>query len=364
MALIVARLLFILVLAATGYGVAQTSENQGAAFSYMVGAIGVCLVVIGLDVLIRRKRIAILSAIFFGLLAGLLASLLLGAVLQIMPGLPGSLVKPLTIALTVVLSYVCISVIMQTRDDFRFIIPYIEFAKETRGGRPIILDTSVIIDGRVADLCETGIFDSEIVIPRFVLQELQTIADSGDKLKRNRGRRGLDMLNRMQSSDRVEIRIHDTPGVTGGQDVDTLLVSLAKELGGHVVTNDYNLNKIAQFRGVSVLNINDMANALKPVFLPGETLRVNIVKPGEGPGQGIGYLEDGTMVVVEGARDMIGSEVTLSVTSVLQTSAGRMIFGRMEGDRGGRGRPRPPRPTGPYETPPPPTTGGGEPKES
>ena len=340
MALMVTRLLFILVLAATGYGVAQTSENQGAAFSYMVGAIGICLVVIGLDVLIRRKRIAILSAIFFGLLAGLLASLLLGAVLQIMPGLPANLVKPLTIALTVVLSYVCISVIMQTRDDFRFIIPYIEFAKETRGGRPIILDTSVIIDGRVADLCETGIFDSEIVIPRFVLQELQTIADSGDKLKRNRGRRGLDMLNRMQSSDRVEIRIHDTPGVSSGQDVDTLLVSLAKELGGHVVTNDYNLNKIAQFRGVSVLNINDMANALKPVFLPGETLRVNIVKPGEGAGQGIGYLEDGTMVVVEGARDLIGSEVALSVTSVLQTSAGRMIFGRMEGDRGGRGRPR------------------------
>ena len=358
MALIVARLLFILVLAATGYGLAQVSGPEGVAFSYMVGAIGISLVVIGLDVLVRRKRIAILSAVFFGLLAGLLASLLLGAVLQITPGLPPKLVQPLTIALTVILSYVCISVIMQTRDDFRFIIPYIEFAKETKGGRPIILDTSVIIDGRVADLCETGIFDSEIIIPRFVLQELQTIADSGDKLKRNRGRRGLDMLNRMQSSDRVEIRIQDTPPLAGGQDVDSMLVSLAKELGGHVVTNDYNLNKIAQFRGVSVLNINDMANALKPVFLPGETLRVTVVKPGEGPGQGVGYLEDGTMVVVEGARDMIGSEVALSVTSVLQTSAGRMIFGRMEGDRGGRGRPRPPRPSTGDDT-----GGGSEPKE-
>ena len=363
MALIVTRLLFILVLAATSYGFAEASKTEHIDFSYMfmLGAIGISLVVIGLDILIRRKRIAILSAVFFGLLAGLLASLMLNAVLKITPGLPPDLVQPLTVPLTAILSYVCISIIMQTRDDFRFIIPYIEFAKETKGGRPIILDTSVIIDGRVADLCETGIFDSEIVIPRFVLQELQTIADSGDKLKRNRGRRGLDMLNRMQSSDRVEIRIQDTPPLTAGQDVDTLLVSLAKELGGHVVTNDYNLNKIAQFRGVSVLNVNDMANALKPVFLPGETLRVTVVKPGEGPGQGIGYLEDGTMVVVEGARDMVGAEVTLSVTSVLQTSAGRMIFGRMEGDRGGRGRQRPPRPSG--QDDPAGGNSGTEPKE-
>jgi uncharacterized protein YacL len=347
MVLTITRLLFILVLVAASYAMAKASESEGVEYFYMVGAIGISLMVIGLDLLTRRKSVAALSALFFGLLAGLLASLLLGAVLQITPGISPALVQPMTIALTVILSYLCISVILQTKDDFRFVIPYIEFAKETKGGRPAILDTSVIIDGRIADLCETRIFDSEMIVPRFVLQELQTIADSADKLKRNRGRRGLDMLNRMQSSEQADIRIHDTGPLAPGQDVDTQLVSLAKEMGGHVVTNDYNLNKIAQFRGVSVININDMANALKPVFLPGETLTVTIVKPGEGPGQGVGYLEDGTMVVVEGARDQVNSPVTLSVTSVLQTSAGRMIFGRAEGDRGpSRGRPRP-RPTDP-----------------
>ena len=180
-------------------------------------------------------------------------------------------------------------------------------------------------------------------MPRFVLQELQAVADSGDKLKRNRGRRGLDILNRLQSSDQVDIRIHDGGASGSAGEVDQMLVSLAQELGGRVLTNDYNLNKIAQFRGVTVLNINDMANALKPVFLPGETLKVVIVKAGEEPGQGIGYLEDGTMVVVEGARNMINKEVTLGVTSVLQTSAGRMIFGRLEGhgDSDRHHRPRP-----------------------
>ena len=347
MALVVTRLLFILVLVAASFGLARASGQEGMEFSYMLGAIGLSLFIIGLDVLVRRKRIAVLSAIFFGLLAGLLASLLMGAVIGITPGLDEKLAQPLTIFLTVILSYISISVIMQTKDDFRFIIPYIEFAKETKGGRPVILDTSVIIDGRVADLAETRVFDSEMIVPRFVLQELQTIADSADKLKRNRGRRGLDMLNRMQSSEWADINIHDTGAAGAGQDVDTQLVNLAKELGGHVVTNDFNLNKIAQFRGVSVININDMANALKPVFLPGETLTVTIVKPGEGAGQGVGYLEDGTMVVVEGARDMINREVTLNVTSVLQTSAGRMIFGRADGDRNhGHGRQRP-RPQGP-----------------
>jgi len=355
MALIVTRLLFILVLVAVSYGLAP---REGDRFYCMVGAIGFSILVIGLDLLARRKSVAILSAVFFGLVAGLMASLLLGAVIQITPGLAdkAQLARPLTILLTVILSYVCISVIMQTKDDFRFIIPYIEFAKETKGGRPAILDTSVIIDGRVADLCETRIFDSELIVPRFVLQELQTIADSPDKLRRNRGRRGLDMLNRMQSNEHIDIRIHDSSPIGAGQEVDTQLVNLAKDVGGRIITNDYNLNKIAQFRGVAVININDMANALKPVFLPGETFKVTIVKPGEGAGQGVGYLEDGTMVVVEGARDMQGKEVTLSVTSVLQTSAGRMIFGRMDGARSpGRGRHRQ-RPddagdTGPKDTP-------------
>ena len=171
--------------------------------------------------------------------------------------------------------------------------------------------------------------DNQLIMPRFVLSELQNIADSGDKLRRARGRRGLDILNRLRSSQGVDLKIYDreTPEMAG-QPVDMKLVLLAKHLEGKVVTGDYNLNKVAKLQNVPVINLNDIANSLKPVYLPGEAFDVRIVKPGEELGQGIGYLDDGTMIVVEGGREHIGKEVKVSVTSVLQTSAGRMIFGR------------------------------------
>jgi uncharacterized protein YacL len=179
-----------------------------------------------------------------------------------------------------------------------------------------------------------------VAVPRFVLRELQSIADSADKLKRNRGRRGLDILNRLQSMPHIDIRILDAPTASApGDGVDQMLVSLAAQVHGRVVTNDYNLNKVATFRGVDVININDLANALKPAFLPGETMDVAVLKPGQEDRQGVGYLEDGTMVVVEDGKECVGKTVTIAVTSVLQTSAGRMIFGRLEGKEGGS-RPR------------------------
>ena len=231
--------------------------------------------------------------------------------------------------------FLCVTLVMQTKDEFRFVIPYVEFAKNVKGPRPLILDTSVIIDGRIADIADTKIFQAECLVPRFILAELQAIADSDDKLRRNRGRRGLDILNRMQKSENLDIRMID-PHVTEvdrAPDADAKLVALAEHLSGRIVTNDYNLNKIAQLRGVEVLNINDLANALKPVVLPGEGMKVKIIKPGEEPGQGVGYLDDGTMVVAEQCRDYVGKDVTILVTSVLQTSAGRMIFGRFDPDR-------------------------------
>ena len=206
--------------------------------------------------------------------------------------------------------------------------------------KPFVLDTSAIIDGRIADICETRALDNTIVVPRFVLQELQSIADSADKLRRNRGRRGLDILNRLQANKLLDIQIHDAESaeVAATKAVDQKLVLLAKELGGKVVTNDYNLNKIARIQGVDVVNLNDLANALKPVVLPGEGMSVKLIKAGEEPGQGVGYLDDGTMVVAEQGRSYIGREVQLTVTSVLQTSAGRMIFGRIaEGVPAGAG---------------------------
>jgi uncharacterized protein YacL len=194
-----------------------------------------------------------------------------------------------------------------------------------------VLDTSVIIDGRIADICDTRVIDSKLIVPRFVLQELQAIADSSDKLKRNRGRRGLDMLKRMQTNPKVELQMHEAnlPELRDVGRVDERLVVFAKVLSARVMTNDFNLNKIAQLQGVEVINLNEVANALKTVALPGEGLTVKLVKPGDQLGQGVGYLDDGTMVVVEQGRNHIGQEVTITVTSVLQTPAGRMIFGRL-----------------------------------
>ncbi len=190
-----------------------------------------------------------------------------------------------------------------------------------------ILDTSVIIDGRIADVCETGFLDGTMVVPQFVLKELQMIADSGDTLKRNRGRRGLDILQRIQKMAGVEVTVSDVdfPDV---REVDLKLIELARSLQGKIVTNDFNLNKVAQLRGVDVLNINELANALKPVVLPGEIMKVFILKEGKEYNQGVAYLDDGTMVVVDNARKMISKTIDVVVTSVLQTTAGKMIFGR------------------------------------
>jgi len=228
--------------------------------------------------------------------------------------------------------------VVRTKDDFRFIVPYVEFSRQTKGLRPMVLDTSVIIDGRIADIAEIRLFDSPLTVPRFVLNELQLIADSPDKMKRTRGRRGLDILNKMQSSPVVDIKIDDTPppGIEATADVDHKLVAFTKNCNGKLVTNDYNLNKVAQLRGVDVVNINDLANAIKTVTLPGEMMQIKIIKAGEEAQQGIGYLDDGTMVVIEGGRGHIGETVLFSVTSSLQTSAGRMTFGKYERTTGPR----------------------------
>jgi uncharacterized protein YacL len=190
-----------------------------------------------------------------------------------------------------------------------------------------ILDTSVIIDGRIADICKTGFIEGTLVIPEFVLEELQHIADSSDLLKRNRGRRGLDILNKIQKELDVRVLIYEDANEEPGE-VDSKLVKLAKAMQGKVVTNDFNLNKVCELQGVSVLNINDLANAVKPVVLPGEEIVVQVIKDGKEHGQGVAYLDDGTMIVVEGGRDFIGTTMEVLVTSVLQTSAGRMIFAK------------------------------------
>jgi uncharacterized protein YacL len=215
-----------------------------------------------------------------------------------------------------------------------------------------ILDTSVIIDGRIADICETGFLDGTLLVPQFILRELQYVADSSDAMKRNRGRKGLDILQRIKKSAEVNVQVSeiDFPDV---KDVDQKLIELARRTGAKIITNDFNLNKVAQLRGVDVLNINELANSLKPVVLPGETMKVFILKEGKEYNQGVAYLDDGTMVVVDNARKHMGHTVEIIVTSVLQTTAGKMFFGRVSGDSEKSPMRRPPRDNRePPETPP------------
>ncbi|MBO8165241.1 MAG: PIN/TRAM domain-containing protein [Brevibacillus sp.] len=232
------------------------------------------------------------------------------------------------------LGYLGFQVGFRKRDEIMnvFSIGRKEKGKKESGGLAAnvehkILDTSVIIDGRIADICRTGFIEGALVIPSFVLEELQHIADSSDILKRNRGRRGLDILNKIQKELKVKVQIYEGD-FEDVQEVDSKLIKLAKVLNGKVVTNDFNLNKVCELQGVPVLNINDLANAVKPVVLPGEELKVQVIKDGKEYGQGVAYLDDGTMIVVEGGRDYIGVDVEVLVTSVLQTSAGRMIFAK------------------------------------
>jgi uncharacterized protein YacL len=231
------------------------------------------------------------------------------------------------VLLVVILIYMGIAVGAQHGEWFEPARMIAAFRDSSRLHQYKILDTSVIIDGRIADICETGFLEGTLVAPQFVLRELQQVADSTDSLKRNRGRRGLDILQKVQKMGNVHVQIVETdfPEV---REVDLKLIELARKMSGKIVTTDFNLNKVAQLRGVSVLNINELANSLKPVVLPGEIMRVFILKEGKEPGQGVGYLDDGTMVVVDQGKRALGKTIEVSVTSVLQTTAGKMIFCR------------------------------------
>jgi uncharacterized protein YacL len=349
MALAILRCVFVLVAAGIGFQLIQSEAlpREPAYLPWLVfgGLILVSGLVIVIDVLSGRKRLDSITAVYFGLLIGLLLTYVLKLALSpMLPDADTLQAQWAPVILGMVLCYSCISVLMQTKDDFRFIIPYVEFAKEIKGLKPYVLDTSVVIDGRIADVVETRVIDNQLIMPQFVIAELQAIADSSDRLRRGRGRRGLDILNRLRSDPKVDLVVYDRElPQFAGQTVDQKLVLLAKHLDGKVVTNDYNLNKVARLHEVGVINLNDLSNALKPVFLPGEMLEVQVIKPGEEPGQGVGYLEDGTMVVIEGGRDHVNQNVVVNVTSVLQTSAGRMVFGRFE-------RPANSRPPEPDET--------------
>lgn len=274
-----------------------------------------------------------------GLIIGLIIANLMGSILSFM----GVFGKVLWILITLLLSYLGLSIGIKKREELLGLFAsFPKFGKEralkaeARAGQYKILDTSVIIDGRIADLCGSGFIEGILLIPAFVLEELRHIADSPDLLKRNRGRRGLDILNKMRKELDIKVQIYDNNrGLEDAVEVDTKLVKLGQKLGGKIVTNDFNLNKVAELHGVKVLNINELANAVKPVVLPGEEMVVQVVKDGKEIGQGVAYLDDGTMIVVDGGKRYMNQTIPVLVTSVLQTAAGRMIFAKLKYDRRG-----------------------------
>ncbi|MEM6315032.1 MAG: TRAM domain-containing protein [Planctomycetota bacterium] len=356
MTLQVLRGLFILVMAAVGWFFLTqdaTSLNpylDGRAWMLLSVTLIVGVVVVVADILSPRRKLQVFAGVFFGLLIGLILAYAFSFVVPFLidrffasPNAAARqpLIDFINLLIGVVCCYFAISFILQTRDDFRFIIPYVEFRKDTRGTSPVVIDTSALVDGRIVGLAEAGMFESRLIVPRFVLRELQRMADEGDRPKRAKGRRGLDVLEELRESKlpNLEVVIYDPHGHGGGigrddgagLDVDHRLVGLAKDLHARVLSTDFNLHKVAQVQGVTVVNLNALANALRAEVLPGEAINVHVVRPGEQPRQGVGYLADGTMVVIENAGDRIGEDVSVNITNTRQTSAGKMLFAKLEG---------------------------------
>ncbi|MFP4176251.1 MAG: PIN/TRAM domain-containing protein [Candidatus Brocadiia bacterium] len=328
-AVYVFRLLFFIAVSAIGY---TAGYRLGEPLWLLCGGIMAGALIIGLEWFVSRKPLTAISSVVFGVLVGVLLAMLGVRVVQLAVG-PEAMSpqdeNDLIMALGAIFVYLAVSIFYQTRDKWRVVIPYVEFRREERGSRPVFLDTSVIVDGRVADVLNTNVILDPIVIPRMVLQELQNIADSDRKIRRERGRFGLSMLDEIQHNEVLDVRIERLES-DPDKPVDERLVDVAEQHNGRIMTNDYNLNRVATIEGVDIINLNELANALKPVVLPEETLQVRLIRAGEQPGQAVGYLEDGTMVVVEDATEAIGQKRDVVVTNTITRDSGRMIFARLK----------------------------------
>jgi uncharacterized protein YacL len=324
MLLHVVRALFVGVCGAVGAAIGEGLYRN--AWAGLLAGVGGGVVLAGAAMAFTRRVASAISAVLFGILVGCLISYFVIQVLTLVwPSDSPEAVTYRNLAITVAVNFLTVLVLLQLKDDLKFVVPLVEFRREGSASKPLLVDTSAIIDGRIADVMDTRIVDVAVILPRFVLNELQQVADSQDKLKRGRGRRGLDVLARLRKSRGVRVEDVELPEIQG---VDAKLVQLAKSLDARILTTDFNLNKVAQVQGVEVVNLNDVANALRPVVLQGEKIAIKVIRTGESAGQGVGYLEDGTMVVGEDCASKVGQTVELVVHNVLQTSAGRMVFGR------------------------------------
>ena len=325
MNLLFVRILFILCTMIIGY---QTFDPRGLGIWGALGGALVSLIIILSEAGMRKVSVKGLSSTVFGLILGLIMAKLVTDAFSVAPISEEALLL-IRVTLTLIFCYLGMVIGLRGKDEFNIIIPYVRLRRQDQQEEVALLDTSVIIDGRITDIFKTKFLEGKIVIPRFVLKELQQIADSTDPIKRQRGRRGLEILHTIQKEAGQSITIHEEefPDVA---EVDAKLVRLAKLLDAKILTVDFNLNRVASLQGVKVLNINELANALKSMVFPGEQIHIKLLKEGKEHNQAVGYLDDGTMVVVEDGRRFIGQDVRVVVTSVLQTQAGRMIFTKLE----------------------------------
>ncbi len=321
------RLFFLIALIIVG---SELGENFHQPETGMIFGGSLAVLIIVFEALARKISLRGLSSAVFGLLLGIIMAKILIQPIKLLP-FSETTISGLEILFMFILSYLGIVLALRGKDEFNIIIPYVKFKRVDLKEENYILDTSSIIDGRILDVIKTGFLEGRFVIPRFILTELQKISDSQDPLKRQRGRRGLEILNVIKRESKIDLKIH-AQDFEDIKDVDVKLVRLAHILDAKVITTDYNLNRICELEGIKVLNVNELANALKPVFLPGEKLKIKLIKEGKEYNQAVGYLEDGTMVVVENARHLIGKEVEVVVSSLLQTPAGRIIFTKLPND--------------------------------
>jgi len=338
--LVVRSLFMVLLVTVTILTVSSTRASGEFTFSTVAGlaiaSAAVGLIVILVDAMTPNKRLASVVGIYIGVSVGLIAAVGLGSLIDMVMSawelkeieqirLYTNMAK---VVIGLIICYLTVSVVLTTKDDFRLVIPYVQFARQRRGLRPLLVDSSSLIDGRIREVMASGFVDAPLVIPRFVLEELQRLADDGDRTKRQKGRRGLDLVPELQRMPDVDLTVEEI--IAEGVPVDRMLLDIAEKEGMRVLTTDANLERLGEIHGVTVLNLHRLASAARPVSAVGDGLTVTIARVGENEGQGVGFLPDGTMVVVEDAAARIGETLPVTITNMLQTQAGRLLFARWE----------------------------------
>lgn len=326
--LIFLRILFVLIFTGIGYSLGGKVPLLFAGFGFIGG-----IILVSFETLTRRASLKGLSSAVFGIILGLIIAGIFGATLDQFhfPGeVSYDLIHNIKLIVTFIFVYLGLTLGIKGKDEFNLVIPYVKFKRQSQREEEIVVDTSSIIDGRILDIVKTGFIEAKFIVPRFVLNELQALADSTDHMKRQKGKRGIEILHSLKKESNIEVHISDQ-NVESVKSVDEKIIKLAQTIDAEVLTTDYNLNRIAQLQGVKVLNINDLANALKPTFIAGQRFSLKLIKEGKEHNQAVGYLEDGTMVVVENSRRLVGKTVSIEVTSILQSSSGRIVFTKLVG---------------------------------